>query len=114
MEEMISIPIPGWFLRTDCQDREYSFTKVLFIIFLHFQLNTPYYFLQFAEYENDAQVGENFIDCKLGRPVGQPGKVCRFNVDLMGPMCTWQKDYGYDEGKPCVLLKLNKVRWLVN
>jgi len=54
-------------------------------------------------------VGENFIDCTLGRPPNSDNKVCRFNVDLLGGNCTWQKDYGYDEGQPCVLLRLNKI-----
>ena len=36
-------------------------------------------------------------------------QVCRFNVDDLGAECTWQKDYGFDEGTPCLLLKLNKV-----
>ncbi len=36
-------------------------------------------------------------------------QVCRFNVDDLGAECTWQKDYGFDEGTPCILLKLNKV-----
>ena len=61
------------------------------------------------EYENEKQVGENFIDCELGKPEGMEQKVCRFNVDKLGGMCTWQKDYGYDEGQPCIILKLNKV-----
>ena len=61
------------------------------------------------EYENERQVGENFIDCSKGRPPNTRDKVCRFNVDLLGPDCTWQKDYGYDEGQPCILLKINRV-----
>ena len=40
-----------------------------------------------------------------------PFQVCRFNVDDLGAECTWQKDYGFDEGTPCILLKLNKVRF---
>ncbi|KAK2147833.1 hypothetical protein LSH36_532g04037 [Paralvinella palmiformis] len=60
------------------------------------------------EYENEKQVGENFIDCEKGKPPDQLQKVCRFNVDQLGGLCTWQRDYGYDEGKPCVILKLNK------
>lgn len=61
------------------------------------------------QYENEKQVGENFIDCEKGRPPGEEGKVCRFHVDDLGDMCTWQRDFGYDEGQPCVLLKLNKI-----
>eukprot|EP00914_Ancora_sagittata_P001012 GHVO01002654.1.p1 GENE.GHVO01002654.1~~GHVO01002654.1.p1 ORF type:complete len:332 (+),score=41.76 GHVO01002654.1:52-996(+) len=65
------------------------------------------------QYENEKQVGENFIDCDLGKPEGMEQKVCRFNVDKLGGMCTWQKDFGYDEGQPCVVLKLNKLmEWI--
>ena len=39
-------------------------------------------------------------------------QVCKFNLDTLGPECNWQNDFGYDEGKPCVLLKVNKVRLL--
>ena len=63
----------------------------------------------FPEYENEAQVGENFIDCDDGRQPDSLNKVCRFKVDYLGDFCTWQRDYGYDEGQPCVLFKLNKV-----
>jgi len=62
------------------------------------------------QYENEAQEGENFIDCdNLKEEDRDESKVCRFKVDKLGSECTWQKDYGYDEGTPCVLLKLNKV-----
>lgn len=62
-------------------------------------------------YENEKQEGENFIDCdKLQLSESRDKtKVCRFNVDVLGDGCTWQKDYGYDDGQPCILLKLNKV-----
>jgi sodium/potassium-transporting ATPase subunit beta len=62
------------------------------------------------QYENEAQESEDFIDCaKLKEEDRRKDKVCRFNIDDLGDECTWQKDYGYDEGTPCVLLKLNKV-----
>lgn len=62
------------------------------------------------QYENEAQEGEDFIDCdNLKEDDRDLKKVCRFKVDKLGDECTWQKDYGYDEGTPCVLLKLNKV-----
>ena len=62
------------------------------------------------EYENENQVGENYIECENGRPPNSDDKVCYFHLTDLGKECTWQKDYGYDEGTPCVLLKLNKVR----
>lgn len=48
-----------------------------------------------------------YVDCLNGNPA-PAGKVCRFDVNTLGP-CTKDNGYGYPEGKPCVLLKLNKV-----
>lgn len=48
-----------------------------------------------------------YADCSNGNPA-PAGKVCRFDVKTLGP-CTQENGYGYAEGKPCVLLKLNKV-----
>lgn len=60
-----------------------------------------------AEYEKPNQNSENIHACDDGPP--PPGKVCYFDLDLIGNNCTWQNDYGFDEGKPCFLLKLNKI-----
>ena len=65
---------------------------------------------QFPEYDNEKQVGEHFVDCDQNiRSSDDVNKVCRFNIDSLGSECTWQKDYGFDMGQPCVLLKLNMV-----
>lgn len=61
------------------------------------------------QYENEKQTGENFIGCESGKPPNQEDKVCRFNLDILGARCTWQQAYGYDEGMPCLLFKLNKI-----
>jgi len=62
------------------------------------------------QYENQAQESEAFIDCtNLAEEDRNKEKACRFQIDSLGPDCVWQRDYGYDEGKPCVLLKLNKI-----
>ena len=61
-------------------------------------------------YEDKLQEGEVFIDCdNLKDNIRNKKKVCRFKVDWLGGGCTWQRDYGYDDGQPCVLLKLNKA-----
>jgi sodium/potassium-transporting ATPase subunit beta len=62
------------------------------------------------QYENQAQESEAFIDCtNLAEADRNKDRACRFQIDSLGPDCVWQRDYGYDEGKPCVLLKLNKI-----
>ncbi|PVD18406.1 hypothetical protein C0Q70_20955 [Pomacea canaliculata] len=62
-------------------------------------------------YENQRQQGENYIDCSeiRERRTKDFNKVCRFDLIELGPMCVKQLSYGYDDGMPCVLLKINKV-----
>ncbi|CAH1782013.1 unnamed protein product [Owenia fusiformis] len=60
------------------------------------------------QYENENQVRENFIDCSYGARTDSE-KVCRFDVSNLGPECVWQRDFGYEEARPCVLLMLNKI-----
>jgi len=62
------------------------------------------------QYENMNQQSEAFIDCEnLAEQDRNKDKACRFQINDLGAECVWQQDYGYDEGKPCVLLKLNKI-----
>ena len=40
-------------------------------------------------------------------------QVCKFDLNQLGEEdddCIFQNEYGYEDGQPCVLLKLNKVR----
>lgn len=62
------------------------------------------------QYENQAQQSEAFIDCtNLAETDRNIQKACRFQIDSLGADCVWQQDFGYDNGQPCVLLKLNKI-----
>ncbi|XP_060583120.1 sodium/potassium-transporting ATPase subunit beta-like isoform X1 [Ruditapes philippinarum] len=78
---------------------------------------TPYVdhiesFLQY--YENEYQQTETGImtDCstfdKL-RPSEDWDKACRFDIQLLGADCVKQQSFGYEDGQPCVLLKLNRI-----
>jgi len=49
----------------------------------------------------------NLIECALGNGAGSH-RVCKVPVDNLGD-CTKEKEFGYPEGKPCVLIKLNKI-----
>jgi sodium/potassium-transporting ATPase subunit beta len=51
------------------------------------------------------------IDCAGGEKQPGPGQFCKFPLELLGPCGTGS--FGYDVGKPCVLLKLNKIYGLV-
>lgn len=69
----------------------------------------------FTEYALVNQTGPGFKNCTNGK-VGMsqtfgPGEVnqaCIFDKNLLGPC--GQSPYGYDIGKPCILVKVNKVR----
>ena len=60
-------------------------------------------------YENQEQESEALIDCENLPGERKREGACRFVIDVLGSQCTWQRDYGYDWGQPCVLLKLNKI-----
>lgn len=51
----------------------------------------------------------DIIDCAFDRRPG-PKQICKVDPDklLTGP-CTKSNNYGFEEGKPCMLLKLNKI-----
>lgn len=62
------------------------------------------------EYENADQVGDNMIDCSNGRPTSDPKKVCRFSLNRVPRgACVFRIEYGYEDGTPCIVLKLNRI-----
>ena len=64
-----------------------------------------------VDYENERMVGRNYIDCPDGkRSNSDPNKVCRFDITVLGSDCDHVHNYGFDEGRPCILLKLNRVK----
>ncbi|XP_055639512.1 sodium/potassium-transporting ATPase subunit beta-1-like [Toxorhynchites rutilus septentrionalis] len=51
--------------------------------------------------------GTNQMSCEFGK-LPEPGNVCAFDVDQFGP-CSTANRYGYNESKPCIFLKLNRI-----
>ena len=52
----------------------------------------------------------NHVECSFDNQPG-PGQYCKVLAEeLMTGPCTLENHYGYDKGKPCVIIKLNKVR----
>ncbi|XP_066268049.1 sodium/potassium-transporting ATPase subunit beta-3-like [Branchiostoma lanceolatum] len=48
---------------------------------------------------------DNYVDCTSSpAPLG---KLCKFDTSQLGPCAT--SPYGYDQGKPCILLKFNRA-----
>ncbi|KAH9512813.1 Sodium/potassium-transporting ATPase subunit beta-2 [Bulinus truncatus] len=62
-------------------------------------------------YENALQVGDRYKDCSeiRKRRTEELDKVCVFDPIVFGGLCVKQQNYGYDDGQPCILLKLNRV-----
>lgn len=53
-----------------------------------------------------------FATCTTdGKTPNDPKKVCRFDLNSLGP-CNKTNNFGYPDDKPCVILKLNRVRFL--
>jgi sodium/potassium-transporting ATPase subunit beta len=53
---------------------------------------------------------DNAVDCSDGKPSNmQDHEFCQFDLESIKTDCNEANDYGYHEGNPCVLLKLNKI-----
>ncbi|KAG5677059.1 hypothetical protein PVAND_006843 [Polypedilum vanderplanki] len=46
------------------------------------------------------------VDCRNSPP--EVGKICNVNLDAFKP-CISKENYGYEQGRPCIFLKLNKI-----
>jgi sodium/potassium-transporting ATPase subunit beta len=86
------------------------------IRFIKGDINTYFHYIDHIEayvqyYENELQQGDNYIDCSelRTRRVDQFNKVCVFDPIVLGGDCVKQQNYGFDDGQPCVLLKLNRI-----
>ncbi|KAI8772349.1 sodium/potassium-transporting ATPase subunit beta-1 [Biomphalaria glabrata] len=66
-------------------------------------------YIQF--YENTLQVGDRYQDCSeiRKRRTTDLDKACVFLPEVLGNLCVKQQNYGYDDGQPCILLKLNRI-----
>lgn len=54
---------------------------------------------------------QNQVDCLNGGKLNKKGQFCGFPLSQLGD-CR-PPNYGYDQGKPCVILKLNRIFGLV-
>jgi len=51
----------------------------------------------------------DIVDCDFNRPPGE-SQICQVkSKELMQGNCTKENKYGFRDGTPCVLLKLNRV-----
>jgi len=59
-------------------------------------------------YDTVASSGEYFTSCNFDKPPAK-GKVCSFDIKLLGTQCTKEELFGYERGRPCIVLKLNRI-----
>lgn len=59
-------------------------------------------------YEPGRQQGEHLLSCTFDRIYDKP-HVCPFTLEQLGSTCTRANNFGYDVGKPCMLLKINRI-----
>ena len=67
-----------------------------------------------ADYKNKTfvdQADTHAVECgELGSKSPGTEGICRINQEeLFGGPCTSDNNYGFKEGKPCILIKLNKI-----
>ncbi|KAJ4443651.1 hypothetical protein ANN_05326 [Periplaneta americana] len=65
----------------------------------------------FLEEYEEKKNGSNVVACSYATKKLPDGKVCAVKQSDWGP-CTSNKTYGFQSGKPCVFIKLNKIiKW---
>lgn len=60
--------------------------------------------------KKDKIEGRTITKCKDDQKFAEKDKVCEFDIKELGTeFCTKEQNFGYEIGKPCVLIKLNKI-----
>lgn len=66
--------------------------------------------LYLEPYAEAAQIESGLVDCADDDVNRDPSLPCKYPMyPMLGEKCTSALDYGFDEGRPCVLLKMNKL-----
>jgi hypothetical protein len=56
------------------------------------------------------EAGASYVDCDNLEGAKRPNELCRLDSTKFGAHCSKDNKFGYDKGKPCIFIKLNKVR----
>jgi len=56
----------------------------------------------------DPNAGAQLTTCGYNKNASE-NQFCEFKIDTLGGLCTKERNFGYDLGKPCVIIKLNKI-----
>lgn len=65
-------------------------------------------FCHISAYRGGRQFGEHVRSCDFESHY-KDKHVCKFVLEDLGNYCTMQNFFGYDVGRPCILLKMNRV-----
>ena len=65
-----------------------------------------FFITAYYDADKDMTGGRNCTDADIGR---DDNDVCSIDMTALTKECNEANSFGYDEGKPCVLLRLNKV-----
>ncbi|KAK2708440.1 sodium/potassium-transporting ATPase subunit beta-like [Artemia franciscana] len=57
----------------------------------------------------EEQIGLNYINPPCDFLAKSPEKICKFDIGDLGNHCTKENKFGYEQGQPCVFVKLNKI-----
>lgn len=59
----------------------------------------------------DEKHRKNMKDCDYGDEM-EGADFCAFQVDTLGNKCSKERNFGYEAGNPCIIVKLNKIfKW---
>lgn len=84
--------------------------------FWYVSLLTGFFLCECAVYKNRAPGlrGKNCSQLAENETLADPkNEFCEFDLSELGNECTPANNYGYEDNKPCVLLKINKVLLLL-
>ncbi|XP_037089002.1 sodium/potassium-transporting ATPase subunit beta-like [Pollicipes pollicipes] len=56
----------------------------------------------------DPNAGAQLTTCNYDKQAGK-NQFCEFKIDELGGRCTKERRFGYEEGRPCIIVKLNKI-----
>lgn len=88
-----------WFKQNDAKDVKYWADYLNNTI-------TNYY-----EHRGGNTDGQNLVNCD-GKRKRDDNEACIFDPVLLGPDCQKKDQFGYSQGKPCVIIKMNKmINW---
>ena len=64
-------------------------------------------FVAHLAYDTVSSSGQHFTSCSFDK-LPEPNRVCAFDIKLLGVQCTKEERFGYERGRPCIILKVTE------